>query len=175
MRSLSKAGKLYLAEYRVLTAAQNDVDLFLDDVLEILTNELNLKLPAFSNDYYKWNVWKNKSGKGQLAIELLLKKIVTGFRKKNVDVGIEYNDIRISTDITSTSYVIICAWTPNAAKELKTNIEKISLLQGESIYQKTTLELNLDSSALSAKKIATVMIDKCSKLSNIIDKIVEKG
>lgn len=167
---LSEGGKLYLNEYYILDEALNDVNDFLNEILDRVNRTLELKIGNDASGIFSWNIYQNKSRRGYL--ELGIHSNTENEEFGNAKIQIIYKDIRYAEDLSSTSTVKIQTWSPASLNNFIGEVKKVSGdLFGSDIYENVSIYLNFDDSDKSAEAIAEYILKKYEQVNKVIEVI----
>ncbi|MFW5891713.1 MAG: hypothetical protein ACOCUI_05790 [bacterium] len=172
MDRLSEAGELYLDNYFVLEQASNEVENYLDSVLEN-TIELVMKgLKELNSDYFEWSYRVNNSNPGIIFFWPNNLKESNVFRLDKRDIYVLYKDIRYLSDIDETNKIKVYTDNPNISSYLEDIIGKVVKHEERNkIYKEEFIELDLGNSVSSAEIISDRILDRCEAVNELILKI----
>lgn len=173
MERISDAGVLYLEDYQILTEAKNEVERFLNAIVEAVTTSMRSEEDNLCSDHFAACIWKNQSSLGHL--EVIYENLQDNhmFRKEKVDLYIIYKDIRNVDDIAPNAAKVY-VWSPKVASKLEQRLRKLSLEKwGEDLYEPTIIDFDLKNSVSTAEKIVNEMINKNDMIEKLMREIEE--
>jgi hypothetical protein len=170
---LSNTGRLYLNEFYILNEARKDLEFFLDALTDSVFQQLMMRKVDFSSNHFSWDVWRNKSTYGRIDVEFKVKEKVPLFRDGKADIYIIYEDIRHTVDLKNHSTIKISVWSPSAAKGVEQTIKQEGLKNFQTnIYEVYFVEINVEDSSETAKKIVEHITEKSKLIFMIIERIL---
>ena len=172
MDRLSEAGELYLDNYFVLEKANNEVENYLDSVLNNTIKLVLEGLKDLNSDYFEWSYRVNNSNPGTIQfwpVNLIESNV---FRLDQKDIYVKYNDIRRFSDYEKSDSVKIYMYNPNVSSYLEDIIGKIVKYKDlDKIYKEEFISLDLGNSINSAEKISEKILNRCEAVNDLILKI----
>lgn len=173
MERLSEAGVLYLKDYQILTEARNEVERFLNSIVEEVYSMVSNDIDNLRLDNFKTHIWENQSSKGHMQIHFISLEGDGLFRKNKVDLYIIYKDIRNTDRISPTSGDVF-VWSPAVASKLEETLVNLSIEKfGKNIYQPTTVEFDLNNSIHTAENIVKEIFNKYNLIEELVKEIVD--
>lgn len=170
---LSEGGKLYLNEYYILDEALNDVNDFLNEILDRVYKTLEMKIKSSESEAFTWNIYQNKSRRGYLELGIQSNKEIEEFGKAKIQII--YKDIRYAEDLSSTSGVKIQTWSPASMNNFISEVKSVSVdLFKKDIYENGFVYLNFDDSDKSAETIVEYILGKYEQVNKVIEVIENK-
>jgi len=171
MKRLSEAGVLYLRDYQILTEARNEVERFLNSIVEEVYSIVSNEIDNLSLDNFNTHIWENQSSKGHMQIQFICLKDNGLFRKNKPDLYIIYKDIR-NTDRISPVSGDVFVWSPAVASKLEKTLMNLSIEKlGKNIYQPTTVEFDLNNYIYTAENIAREIFNKYNLIVKLVKEI----
>lgn len=187
MEKLSQAGRLYLEHFYILQEAQNDVNNFLNEVVEKTYQGLLEKkdlLPVPKN--FTWQIWKNQASPGVIEISPVALMETGLFSKGKVDLHLTYLDVRHDSKLTETDAVSITINSTNRIRkklkrlpfDIPSMAEEIELVNespldfGQRVNNRSQLQLNLDSASESSEIVMEYIIERCEEVEAFVSRLL---
>ena len=187
MEKLSQAGRLYLEHFYILQEAQNDVNNFLNEVVEKTYQGLLEKkdlLPVPKN--FTWQIWKNQASPGVIEISPVALTETGLFSKGKVDLHLTYLDVRHDSKLTETDAVSITINSTNRIRkklkrlpfDIPSMAEEIELVNetpldfGQRVNYRSQLQLNLDSASESSEIVMEYIVERCEEVEAFVSRLL---
>ena len=187
MEKLSQAGRLYLEHFYILQEAQNDVNNFLNEVVEKTYQGLLEKkdlLPVPKN--FTWQIWKNQASPGVIEISPVALMETGLFSKGKVDLHLTYLDVRHDSKLTETDAVSITINSTNRIRkklkrlpfDIPSMAEEIELVNetpldfGQRVNYRSQLQLNLDSASESSEIVMEYIVERCEEVEAFVSRLL---
>lgn len=125
MMDLSETGKLYLESYTILEEARQNMENYLNDILDNIEKQLeeDIKSQDKSVDRFKLELYNNQTNRGQISLDFRRIDQHAIFRKGKTDLYIKYEDFRINRELKD-GQVKISLKSPNISKSVEDIINK---------------------------------------------------
>lgn len=173
MIKMTKAAELYLKDFHILSEAREELDLFLNHLVDQVYEILDAERESLNGNEYDWKIWKNKAKPGTMELYLSpTSSNIEPLRKNQTDIFVTYYDIRHTARIKNPMSIEIDVRCTRRAKQLRTilNKESLDLFDSEATvyYYPSIHPAEIDK---TVDKIATQMLDCCQRINQILESL----
>ena len=193
MERLREAGRVYLKNFYVLKEAEDQVIVFLDDVLSKVHTALvehshelseSNRLPGFD-----WHLWRSATKPGEMSTNPSTPKRQDPFRQGKGDLMINYADARRNSRLNDPGSIAIFITSPVAFRTRLNQVNGAAVMSALQAAKGggTTLDfsgpqifwnevpLDLDSSEASADAVIEDLAKRCSSIEAFTEVLLWKS